>query len=133
MADPHDFWIEEYKALRSEIDYYIGELRSQERYAVIAAGFVWSWLITNNRHEVFLWSAPVLLMIAIVVRSYGMSEHIKVISKHIKLIEETFNVTGWEHQKHSGALGFTTLTLSYALLILSVVGLIFHSSLIYNK
>lgn len=133
MADPHVFWIEEYKALRAEIDYYIAELRSQERYAVIAAGFVWSWLITNGRREVFLWSAPVLLMVAIVVRSYGMSEHIKVISRHIKRIEQNFDVKGWEHQYHSGALGFTTLTLSYALLALSLVGLIFHSSLIYNK
>ena len=97
MADADDFRLEEYRALRKEIDEHMSETRTEERYAIISAGVTWGWLIGNHKTNGLLWSVPVFLTLAIVLRTYAMSDHIVEIGRYLRTTETSFGIKGWEH------------------------------------
>ncbi len=130
MTNALQFQLEEFKELRAEIDLYIAEFRTQERNAIIAVGFIWAWLIGNHKTHPLLWAAPMILVLAIIVRSYAMGAHIKVISRYIETTERSFGVKGWEQTPHSKGLGIAHNALTWSLFLLTVLGLAMHSRLV---
>lgn len=125
------FQLEEYKALRTEIDFYIAEFRLQERNVVIAVGAIWSWLIGGHRDQLTPWLLPIILIVGVIFRSWAMSKHMRTMSGRIKDIEKAFGVVGWESQLvQSKAVGYANSALTWALLVLAVVGLWFRSHLV---
>jgi hypothetical protein len=68
-CDACRFLIEEYKALRKEIELYITEARALERYRIIAIGAVWGWLSANRIEHLVAWTIPLILTIGVGFRS----------------------------------------------------------------
>lgn len=132
------FQLEEYRALRKEVEYYIAEFRSQERSVVVAVGVVWAWLIGNHQSGYLPWSVPVLLCGAAAIRSFVLNKHMRLISTYVESLEDSFGVNGWEHMftvkvRNVKRSDFANTVLTYALLLLSLAGLFFHSSLIEKQ
>ena len=135
MSVEQIYQIEEYRALRKEIEYYIAEFRSQERNVVIAVGVIWGWLIGNHQWHYLPWLVPVLLCGAASIRSNVLNKHMGVISRYIASLEDSFGVGGWEHhftrivrrRKYSN---FANVFLTNTLLLLAIVGFFFHSQLL---
>lgn len=57
----HTFLIEEFKALRSEIELYLAEIRRLERNTIIAVGTIWAWLLHERVTDARVWSIPIVL------------------------------------------------------------------------
>jgi len=97
-CDKCGFLLEEYKALRKEIELYIAEVRGLERYSIVAIGAVWGWLSANRIEHPVPWMIPLILSIGVGLRGLVILVHFKRISKYIYGIESAFDVNGWEHQ-----------------------------------
>jgi hypothetical protein len=54
MDDRHTFLIEEFKALRSEIELYLAEIRR-------LVGTIWAWLLHERVTDARVWSIPIVL------------------------------------------------------------------------
>ena len=132
MSREQTFHLEEYKALRKEIEFYIAEFRSQERSVVVAVGVIWGWLVTRGEGGLLPWSIPIILTVAAAYRAHVLNKHMRLLSGYIESIEDSFGVSGWEHhftkqvyRVRKGDLANTLLT--YALLVLSVLAFVFYS------
>ena len=75
MNDDQTFRLEEYKSLRKEIELYLTESRSQERYTLIAVGAIWAWLVINRLTSGLLWSVPIVLTVATSIRMIAILLH----------------------------------------------------------
>jgi hypothetical protein len=65
MSDKNEtFLLEEYKALRKEIEIYLTEARSLERSTLAAVGVIWGWLITSHNDDTILWTMPIWITLA---------------------------------------------------------------------
>jgi hypothetical protein len=102
LTSSETFRLAEYKALRKEIEIYLSESRSLERYTIIAVGAIWGWLITNHNDNLMVWTIPVVLTVLAVGRRIGMNEHFKKLGAYIAEIESKFGVTGWERVPKTG-------------------------------
>lgn len=120
MSDEQSFRLEEYKTLRKEVELYLTESRSQERYTLIAVGVVWAWLIINRLHNGFLWSVPIVLTLATSIRMGAILLHFDHLGEHLKTLECRFGAPGWEHKDKGWTLGAAFILLDLALLGLSV-------------
>ena len=94
--DQRTLLMEEYKSLRKEVELYIGEIRLQERYGVLAAWVIWAWLIANGIDNGWLWWAPFLPVALVFVRGIAMTRHIENVGRHLKRTEFQFGIKGWE-------------------------------------
>ena len=81
MSDDQVFRLEEYKSLRKEVEIYLTESRSQERYTLIAVGAIWAWLIVNHLHTGLLWFVPVMLTLATSIRMGAILLHFDHLGK----------------------------------------------------
>jgi hypothetical protein len=122
LTKPETFHLEEFRALRGEIEFYLTESRSQERYTLIALGAIWGWLILNHFQDRFLWFIPVVLTIATTVRMVAMLGHFNNLGDYIKTIEHKFGTQGWECKRKRWTLGASYVVLDISLLIISMVG-----------
>jgi hypothetical protein len=129
MSDNKDFRLEEYRSLRKEIELYLAESRSQERYTLIAVGVIWGWLITNHLTNPLLWAAPVVLTLATSVRMAAIMKHFGNTRDYIKTTEASFGVRGWDHQEKSWTLGLAFIVLNIALLMLAIVAFHYRGTL----
>lgn len=125
------FQLEEYKALRKEVEIYLTEVRSHERYTVIAAGLTWGWLIVNHNSHWLLWSIPALIAGAAAFRMVAINIHFRTLSAHIARIEEDFGVLGWERLAENRPLniGASSSVLAVLLFLLACFGWFIRSSL----
>lgn len=130
MEDQQSFQMEEYRALRKEIDQHMVESRTEERYAIISAGITWGWLIVHQKTNAFLWLVPVLLTAAISYRTWAMSQHIKQIGRYIKTLEQAFNHHGWEHQEIKRNVTKSNYIISLGVLVLAVIALLSRRCLV---
>jgi hypothetical protein len=129
MEDKRSFQIEEYRALRKEIDQHMIESRAEERYAIIAAGITWGWLIFNHKTNGLLWAVPVLLTAAIVFRTEAMSKHIHEIGQYLKTLEEAFQAPGWEHKKIPRNVTRINRVITIGFLVLAVIAWLWRKTL----
>jgi hypothetical protein len=129
MEDQQAFQLEEYRALRKEIDQHMAESRIEERYAVISSGITWGWLIMNHKTNGLLWAVPVFLTAAITYRTNAMSQHIIQLGTYIRRLEEAFQAPGWEHQVIKRKVTQSNEVITGGLLILAVTAWAFRKSL----
>ena len=108
-----EFHVEEYKALRSEIEQGVEELRKYRRNALIAVFAVYAWLATGgplrhsdllgeSAHRIFevAWWLPVLIPIIGFVEYLGIMMRNMHIGAYIRRIEAVYaddSLKGWEH------------------------------------
>ena len=125
MSEPlnklETFRLEEFQSLRKEIELYLAECRSQERYTLIALGAIWAWLISNRIHNGFLWFIPVVLTLSASIRMLAMLGHFNHLGDYIKSTETVFGTEGWEHKRKRWTLGASFVIGDIALLIISLV------------
>jgi hypothetical protein len=129
VEDQAPFLIEEYKALRKEIDQHMIESRTEERYAIISSGIVWAWLILNHEKNFLLWLVPVLLNTAIVFRTRAMSKHIEQIGMYIRTLELAFQCVGWEHYEKKRNVTKINLIIAIGLLALAFIAFLYRKTL----
>jgi hypothetical protein len=129
MEAQQEFQLEEYRALRTEIDQHMAESRIEERYAVISAGITWGWLILNHKTNGLLWAIPVFLTAAITYRTTAISQHIIQLGIYIQRLEKAFQVEGWEHQVIKRNVTQSNNVITCGLVILALIAWIFRKSL----
>ncbi len=130
MTDDQTFRLEEYKSLRKEIELYLTESRSQERYTLIAVGAIWAWLMINRLTSGLLWSVPIILTVAASIRMIAILQHFTHMGEYIKALEGKFTVRGWEHKPKGWTLGAANMLLSLALLVLAIVAFSYRLDLL---
>jgi hypothetical protein len=123
------FLVEEYRALRKEIDQHMIESRTEERYAIISSGVVWAWLILNHEKNALLWLVPVVLSIAIAFRTNAMSKHIEQIGMYIRTLELAFQWVGWEHYEKKRDVTRINLVSAVGLLVLAFIAFFYRKTL----
>ena len=97
MDDKRTFQLEEYKALRKEIEMHLSDVRLAERYALIGSGLTWGWLIRNSIDSSLLWLVPPLLFAFLIVRLNTTRLAISRLSKYIASVQTELGIPGnWE-------------------------------------
>jgi hypothetical protein len=129
MSDDQIFRLEEYRALRKEIELYLTESRSQERYTLIAVGVIWGWLITNHLTHGLLWFVPIALTLATSLRMAAILKHFGIIRGYIMQLEDKFGVNGWDHREKSWTLGLAFIVVDVALFVLAAVAFYYRCKL----
>jgi hypothetical protein len=121
MRDDQTFRLEEYRTLRKEVEIYLAESRSQERYTLIAVGVIWGWLIVNRLSNSLLWAVPITLTLATSLRMGAILLHFGHLSEYIYSLEEKFKAPGWEHKDKGWTLGAAYVLIDLLLLVLTIV------------
>ncbi|HVT56783.1 MAG TPA: hypothetical protein VHR45_00140 [Thermoanaerobaculia bacterium] len=100
-AQAHQFLLEEFKALRKEIDDSVGETRLLERVALIATGAIWAWLAEKNRLNYWLIWSPLVIIVLSGLRSLAIFHRIKMLGLYLNSMEVKYLQPpyGWEHSK----------------------------------
>lgn len=124
MTDAQNFKLEEYKALRREVELFLVEVRSHERYTLIAVGVIWGWLIFNHNHHGLLWSVPALITLGSALRIWAMNRHFSTVAGHVEAIEKEFGVDGWETRRGNRppSIGTSSAILAVVLISLACAG-----------
>ena len=130
MDDLRCFQLEEYKNLRKEIEIYITESRTQERYAVLAVAAIWTWLIANHKTSGALWLVPLLPTALIAFRAVAMQRHFSDLKGYIKDLEDAFGTAGWEHRERKWNVGVANIVLTLVLLTAALVAWYYRSALV---
>jgi hypothetical protein len=129
MGEDQTFRLEEYRALRQELELYLTESRSQERYTLIAVGVIWGWLVTNRLNGRLLSAIPIMLTVAASIRMVAILRHFHHIGEYIWTLENDFKVEGWEHKEKGWTLGMAYLLLSIVLIALTIIGYHYRADL----
>jgi len=128
------FHIEEFKALRAEIDARVKEGQTWESLAITATAAVYAWLATNSDKEFseIGWWIPVLFPLFGMLRHGALLLRIVQIAEYIRSIEETLAnepLAGWErhlldqrkrHPVRSRLISFSSFAFWATLLILTI-------------
>jgi hypothetical protein len=119
------FFLSEYACLRKEIELLLDDYRSLERYAVVAIGVTWGWLI-DKKTPVWTFTIPCLFAILGAVRAYGIHKAFGELRRYVRTIEAAFltkdGPLGWEHF-HERTGSVKGAYLFWSALILSTIGL----------
>ena len=96
----YDFISKEYEALRREMDEAVKETRVLERYALLATGAIWSWLIGTSGYELAKW-LPAFIVGFLGFRALALTSHIDFLGKYFAKVEKAFPLPsglGFEQQ-----------------------------------
>jgi len=129
MSEAQSFRLEEYRSLRKEVEIYLTESRSQERYTLIAIGVIVGWLLLNHVGSVWLWSVPFALTIATTGRMIGIMIHFINLKTYIRSTERAFGVFGWESRDRPWSMGAVYVVFNVILLVLTGVAVYFHNDM----
>ena len=105
--DVHSFYFDQYKALREEIMFTIGQLYSTEMYGAIAVAAVYAWLLVNSSRISLraVWFIPPFLIILCAIHCLMLTLRLSMIGGYLKTIEDVLatdsKIVGWEHYKLS--------------------------------
>jgi hypothetical protein len=109
METASEFLLKEYEAVRREMDAAVKETRTLERYALVAVGAIWSWVVASDRPEFdpLKW-LPALLVGFLAFRAVALTLHVDFIARYLAKAEKAFVLPdglGFEQQfKNAGAL-----------------------------
>ena len=97
----HQYHLEEYRALRSEIELRIKEGHTLETFSVAGIAAVYAWLATHIDTGIseFGWWIPALFPVLGIMRQLGVWFRMEEIAKYTQAIETTFKLKkppGWE-------------------------------------
>lgn len=96
------FLVEEYKALRTQIDNHMKDLLNLEKWALTVAGIFWSWFATvgpKNPPGLIYW-CPAIMSFLFGMRALGLHVMNLQVGKYIRLVENRLSVSkpdGWEN------------------------------------
>lgn len=106
--DINPFYFEQYKMLREEIMFTMGQLYSTETYGALAVAVVYAWLLLNtSRISVrAVWFIPPCLIFVCAIHSLMLALRLSVIGEYLRGIEDVVfgldaKLPGWEHYKRS--------------------------------
>jgi hypothetical protein len=105
--DVNSFYFYQYKALREEIMFSMGQLYSAEMYGAIAVLAVYAWLLINSSRISIraVWFIPPFLIIVCAIHCLVLSLRISMMGSYLKEIEDVMGtdsrIVGWEHYKLS--------------------------------
>ena len=133
MDDRHTFMLEEFKALRSEIELYLTEVRGLERNTIIAVGAIWAWLIHERVIDIWAWSIPIALTLVVAVRVAAVSIHFNSTRSRIRVIEDEFKVLGWEHRTAGGSFALSNVVIGILLIAAAFMAMLSRESLIPSQ
>ena len=123
MDKAPDFRLKEYEAVRREMDEAVKETRTLERYALVAVGAIWSWIVASRKPEyvVLMW-LPALLVGFLAFRALLLTNHVTFIANYIIEIEKLFalpDLPGFETRfKGKGTLKRCSAYFFWLLLVL---------------
>ena len=102
------FYLEQYKMLREEIMFTIGQLYSTETYSVIVVIAVYLWLLANPSRIAIraIWFIPPCLIVIAAVHCIFLQLRLAMMGEYLRGIEEIVlgpdtKIQGWEHYKLS--------------------------------
>lgn len=105
--DAHSFYLDQYKALREEIMFTMGQVYSTEMYAAIAVIGVYAWLTVNGSRISIraIWFFPPILIIACAIHCLVLCLRLSTIGAYLREIEKVLaadsKIVGWENYKLS--------------------------------
>ena len=117
----HDFHLEEYKSLKSEISNRLEEARRLEVLALSGTALVYAWLSTNTTNNPglplkFAWAIPLMFTLLGSFRAYALFYRVLLIARYLRKLERRVAVNGkdsvdrenedqlpgWERYLHDG-------------------------------
>jgi hypothetical protein len=108
MMDIEPFYLEQYKMLRDEITFTMGQIYSTETYGAIAVAGVYAWLLLNAARISIraVWFIPPLLIFVCAIHCLVLALRLSMIGGYLRSIEEVVlgmngPIGGWEHYKLS--------------------------------
>jgi hypothetical protein len=141
-----NFFIEEYKSLRAQLDYQISHSRDLERNVLVGCGAIYAWLAKETSPSLLsvpAWLFPVLIVAAGRIRAIRLMKRIDKLGAYIRSMEsaalaDSSGLRGWEtelqgarathrspglgksHRSFWGLLlGFTVAALLYGVVVQS--------------
>lgn len=102
-----DFHIEEYRALRKEIEWMLKDYHALERNIALLCGGILVWLFNQPTHPNWIakdlgWFIPFLFACFGTIRAYGIFSAFNVYHEYMLKLENIFassilNLEGWDH------------------------------------
>lgn len=123
MDKTPDFLLQEYEAIRREMDQAVTETRTLERYALVAVGGIWSWIVAKGepQYDALKW-LPALLVVFLAFRALVLTKHVDFIANYLTEVEKSFALPerlGFETRfKHHGTLKRLSAYIFWLLLFL---------------
>jgi len=107
LVKPEAFLVAEFSALRREIELVIKELGDYLRYAILASGAIWAWLLSRPQPRISHIGCfvPLALSLLIFFQTRVLRRKVFGLAKYIQKIEESCVLPpglGWETQLASG-------------------------------
>jgi hypothetical protein len=106
-TEASDFHLEEYRALRKEIEWLLQDYRALERNIAVVCGGLLTWLFAHPwdvnewKPQDLAWIVPFLFAGLGSVRAWGIFKAFNVYHEYIVKIEDAFatgmDLGGWEH------------------------------------
>jgi hypothetical protein len=96
------FHIEQFKALRVEIDESTKEIRAVQRYVAAAVGGIWAWLATHSvKLPWWAWWMPVVLVALGFIQCAMLLREVRRLGTYIRTVENALRLSdlvtrGWE-------------------------------------
>jgi hypothetical protein len=104
MSGPHDFDLEEFKALRQEILQKVDAISKLEVLAIGGAATVYAWLATRALSNPVVWFIPAMFPILGGMRCFFVGRQIRMAGDYVQSLEKRLRpeclpdlgVHGWE-------------------------------------
>jgi hypothetical protein len=100
LSPQQQFQLEEFKALREEINKAVAAFQRYEQWAVLGALAVWSWLAARPDPLPgllgYAWFIPLAIAVATFRQVFFLVSEIRTLGSHIATIEQSFGYLGWE-------------------------------------
>jgi hypothetical protein len=97
------FYLEEYKALRKQVEIMLEEEWKRAQYVVLGLAAVWVWLLTTTHDEhpvpiprAVWWVVPAFVYFAGLLHELGAFGMVGRLSGYLRRLEKEFGVYGWE-------------------------------------
>jgi hypothetical protein len=124
-----EFHLEEFKALRKEVEILLEDYLALERNVVVAIGASWAFLY-HERLPVWTFLIPCLFAVLGAVRAKGIMDAFGVLRGYLLKIEDAYGredvLKGWEHAHKGtgfakGAVWFWSILIAATLLVILYV------------
>ena len=118
--------LEEYKALRREIEEFLKQIAATETYAIGGIAATWAWLATHSQafdklYFDLAWGIPFLIALLGAARSWSLYRHVTIIGEYLKEQADKLGM-GWENyeKREKGQINTITCFIWCVLLILTL-------------
>jgi hypothetical protein len=134
--DQKEFLLREFDALRRQMEQDIRQIGDLLRFAVLASGAIWAWLLSQakpdcppTKFSLFISIIPLLITVAFGVFVRQLRAFIKTIGEYIQTVEEKkFALPAWQSyfQEHGAMVGTYETGIWWSLGIVNVIGAVLY-------